>query len=145
MRTDRIPAYAAALFLVLSAVSDLKTRRISLQFVLLFAFCAIPARLLAHSGGPVFSVFCALLPGLAAVVLSILSRGGLGLGDALVLLVLGLYDSSAGVMASLLFGLFFSSVYAGVQYILLRRRKDYSFAFLPFLAAGYGVRVILAV
>lgn len=69
------------IYIVTASVQDIKTRRISIMISVIFAVSG--ALLCAASHREVKDVMTALIPAVVMFVLSILSDGGIGTGDAI--------------------------------------------------------------
>ena len=141
MQPEYLLRLAAVFFLLAASFADLRERILPIPlaviFTCLFALLALlyPGRILPDP--------LAFLPGLLLLALSFATRGGIGTGDAVALLVLGLYDTPLAVTAALIAGLAFSACYAGIRYFVMRSSLHRAFAFLPFLFLGYVVRLAL--
>lgn len=130
------PEYLAVLAaLGVESIFDIRTKRISLPAAAVFASCGI-FFLIAEKRFHFPGTLTAFLPGITLFAVSALSGDGIGGGDALIVLILGLYFTFSELLAITAAAFLFSAVYAG--YLFLRRKKDRraSFPFLPFLAAS---------
>ena len=117
------------------ALQDLRHSSISLLHICLFGIPALAFALLhPHSSLPVFAA--AFLPGAALYACSRLTRGGIGSGDALILLLMGFYLPVLDILLSLLAGLFLSFFYSVFLLVSGRGKNSTSFPFLPFLFFG---------
>ena len=121
---------------------DIRKKTIPLSW--LFAFCAggLVCFLLASDRSwyePAAAAGAALL----LALLSRLTGGAVCLGDAWVLLGLGLFLGPAGSLLVLFAGLFLSAVYSAV--LLIRRKADRktTLPFVPFLGISYGLLYLL--
>ena len=65
-------------------------------------------------------------------VMSVLSRGKMGMGDGLLILAMGSVLSVGELLALLLCG-----IYAGLQLCVFKKKRDEEIPFAPFLLAGY--------
>ena len=124
----------AVLFLILSSVSDLREHEIDLKVLSLTVLTGLAGFFLMGfpSAADLPGRF---LPGAFLLLLSLLSKGAVGGGDGLVLLVLGFFLTGREVfytffLASLLGGA------AGVV-LLIKNRKDKKAEF-PFVPAFLG-------
>lgn len=85
-----------------------------------------------------------LLPGALLIFISVLSRGGIGLGDGLFLLGLGPWLSPFQMICLLTGGFLCASIPAAV--LLFRyRSRSVSFPFLPALFVGWLIGFMLSV
>lgn len=130
--------------LVQISVSDLEERRIKNLVTLPAAVAALVIGLVLHPSGVPGQVIAGLATGAFLTVFAVLSRGGLGMGDAKLGVVLGLYLSRY-VITALVVGLLASAVFSvGVLAVrgLASGRKT-AIPLGPFLALG-GVVALLA-
>ncbi|HWQ30535.1 MAG TPA: A24 family peptidase [Negativicutes bacterium] len=126
----------AVIMLIIAAIVDIRTRRI--PDLLIMSFSA--AGLLYISIGAYQELPDGLLGALIAVFSMLLaykvSGGGLGLGDVKLFgctgLYLGLEDTLAAMLASVIFCGFFSLVLIGIN----RENRKRELPFAPFMLAG---------
>ena len=134
-QTWTVLSVIALLSLLGNALLDLKERRISLVVALLPGLAGFLARALC--GQLTWTeIAWGLLPALAAGMLLLASRGGVGAGDVWVLLGLGFCLERGVLLETLTAGLLFSALWAGILLMAGRRGSD-TLPFVPFLLAGY--------
>ena len=143
-----LPAVRAAscfVFLGVLTVFDCRSKHIPLLPCLLFAaegcLLYIPDSLPLK--GVLLQAGAALLPGLCLLLLSRLTRGGIGSGDGLTVLVLGLYLRLSALLSVLSFSLLFAAGFAAVMLMTGKMRRMDRFPFLPFLLAGFTAYEVL--
>ncbi len=130
-------------FLGLNAISDIWRREICLFSIGIFMIAGIVYQGLIMQNIPAF--FLGLLPGAALLLLSKVTREALGMGDGLLMLVLGSFLGLGEALDVLLLALFFAALWAGILLFVRKKHKDYEFPFVPFLLAGYLGRWILGI
>ncbi len=81
------------LYAVHSAAEDVKSRQISLRPSILFAAIGFVMSLAA--GRDILSLVKAMLPGAAILIMSVLTRGAIGIGDAIFTTVCAFYMAPA--------------------------------------------------
>ena len=130
--------------LVRITVSDLEERRIRNAVTFPAAVAAIVIGLVLHPAGLPAQLFAGLATGLFLTLFAVVSRGGLGMGDAKLGIVLGLCLSRYTLLA-LVVGLAASAVFSiGVLIAKgLREGRRTAIPLGPFLALG-GVVGLLA-
>ena len=123
--------------LVLSAGTwtDIREKSVDVRPILLAGLAGIMIRVIMRDES-VPELLAALAPGMILLALTIASRGGVGAGDGLSLLALGLYFPPEEVWAILFTALCFGGVTGALLLIRGRGRGD-SFPFLPCLLAGF--------
>lgn len=131
----------AAALLAANALYDLCRRRILLRSTC-FAGIIGMLRLVAEAvnadnpGLSAASALVACLPGMAVLMLSKMSRGGIGAGDGLILIATGLWTDLLHVCLVLVVGLFIASGFAAVCMVRGSvRRKE--IPFVPFLFGAH--------
>lgn len=130
--------------LVQISVSDLEERRIRNVVTLPAAIAALVIGLVLHPSGVPGQVVAGLATGAFLTVFAVLSRGGLGMGDAKLGVVLGLYLSRY-VITALVVGLVASAIFSvGVLAVRgVKTGRKTAIPLGPFLALG-GVVALLA-
>ena len=128
------------LFLLTESVFDVRDRAINLPILLVTAVCGIWYGF--SSGTPLLRVAAALLPGALLLGVSLASRGRVGAGDALAVLVMALFADWIRVLVSLFLGLAFSAGWAGYLLAVKKKGRRTAFPFLPFLAAGHAAALL---
>lgn len=129
------------IYLVIMAVMDHRTGKIPVLPGLFCIICAAAAQILMGKGISVF--LPGLLPGICLFLISKVTRGQVGAGDALVYLAAGGTLGAGRTFCLLLSSLIFAS-FAALFLIVIRHagRKD-TIPFVPFTAAAYGLVVCL--
>ena len=130
--------------LVQISVSDLEARRIRNVVTLPAAIAALVIGLVLHPSGVPGQLVAGLATGVFLTVFAVLSRGGLGMGDAKLGVVLGLYLSRY-VVTALVVGLLASAIFSiGVLAVRgVKTGRKTAIPLGPFLALG-GVVALLA-
>ena len=133
-------AVIAGIYLVICALTDIRTRRIS-----------VPLSIAAALTGTGFAIYsrCApqeimirVLPGFLILALSWLTRGAVGAGDGIVIAVVGLFLDPGQLLGTWLAGSFFAAVAAGILFIRTRQGKR-EIPYVPFLLAGYLAALLI--
>ena len=88
-----------------------------------------------------YLLFVPLLPGIAAAILSFTSKGNLGMGDAIMLLVFGAWENAETVIPAMLFALAGLGTYSAVMFMSGRRRIE--IPAVPFLAGGFFLTLLM--
>ena len=128
-------------FLGINSWIDIRRKQISLLSVGFFMAVGILYECVVLEKNP--AVFWGLLPGAVLLGVSKLSREALGMGDALLMLVLGIYLGLEAALDVLLLALFLDAVWAGILVFTAKKSRNYAFPFVPFLLIGYVGRWIL--
>lgn len=120
--------------------TDIREKSVDVRPILFAGLAGIVIRIILRDESiPV--LLAALAPGMLLLAVALTSRGGVGMGDGLSLLVLGLYFPPEEVWMILFLALCFGGITGSI--LLFRGRgRGYSFPFLPCLLAGVLCREI---
>lgn len=130
-----------SIFLGLNAVKDIRKKEISIWSVVIWGLFGIIWMFLDSEFGWKTGL-AGLIPGIFLEALSVLSRGAIGLGDGLLVMVAGLYLGLQAAAAGLFWGLIFCTAW-GVLIIFLRRgTRNTELPFAPFLLLGILLNMI---
>jgi leader peptidase (prepilin peptidase)/N-methyltransferase len=138
-----LPAAVLAGFLVPITIADLRRRIIPNRLTASAALVAVPVVAVADPGGAGERAVAAVVAGGAFLVVVLASRGGMGMGDAKLAGVLGLYLGPAvavAVAAALVAGTAAGVVVVIRDGVAAGRRATLPFA--PFLALGAAVAIL---
>lgn len=131
------------LYLCLMACYDIKKKEISWKASIVAALVLVIRQIyLINQDIEPLSVLFGITVGLMLIVISILSRGEIGVGDGVLFVVsgllFGLYENGVLLFLSLLFAAFVS----GALLVTRRVGRTYALPFAPFVFAGYGVMCV---
>lgn len=130
------------LFLLIQSLHDCRSRTISLRLTAVVAAAGLLFLIIRQ---PVASeVLLRLLPGFVLLSAGLLSRGGIGTGDGLVLLTAGLCLPSDAAIAGTGLALFLSAL-LGAVLLIRRRSRNTAFPFVPFLLVGCLISLLFRV
>ncbi len=119
------------------AVYDMKTKTVSLIAVTVFAISVLLYRLCAGTG--IAELAAGLIPGLLVVVLAFVTRENIGMGDGLMLCVLGMFCGWRRCLAVFGLALVLSAVLAIVLLVCRRAGRKTEIPFLPGLFGGFFI------
>ena len=130
------------LFLLMQALRDCRSRTISLRLTAAVAAAGLCFLVIRQTDAA--EILLRLLPGLFLLSAGFLSRGGIGMGDGLVLLTAGLCLPSDSVIAGTALALCLSALLSAC--LLIRRRsRNTAFPFVPFLLVGCLISLLIKV
>lgn len=119
----------------LTAMDDLKTKHVRVIEIIIFGFLGILINLV-YRPHTLISVVGGVGIGLITIIFSYISKEKIGMGDAYIITVTGLY---LGFMDTAVL-LWLSSILAGITGLFLIRKYDnpnLEMPFVPFLLLGY--------
>lgn len=136
-----------------SSITDLRTKKVSTKVIgiLLLMGCVfqVMERYLAVGNlgqgnmdqGNLWEwgFFLRFLPGLLCIVISLISRGNVGMGDGLMIFMLGAFLKTEEIISTCFVALTMVGLVALVAMVLLRKKRDVEIPFVPFLFAGFLV------
>lgn len=122
------------LMLAAGTWTDIREKSVDVRPILLAGLAGTAIRIIVRDESiPV--LLAALAPGMLLLAAALTSRGGVGMGDGLSLLVLGLYFPPEEVWMILFLALCFGGIMGSI--LLFRGRgRGHSFPFLPCVLAG---------
>ena len=134
-----LKAFAMVLF-IMACVSDIRKQRISILFpgaVLILSVAGFAIR--SFESGSDLCNLTPILPGIVLILISLLSRQGIGIGDGLMVTAIGPLLGTTEICVAVMVAFFASFVYSAVLLIRKAANGKKTFAFLPFLTLGIGV------
>lgn len=126
---------AAGLFML--SVEDVRHKKISLFPIIIMGMTLMGLAL--WEGKDFLFIFIGLIPGLMAMLLSVLTKGGMGMGDAVLLMAVGVYLGLWDGLAVLMLGLLLSSLTAIILLVLRKAHLKTELPFVPFYFGGIVV------
>lgn len=115
---------------------DMKGKELTVVYILLFGVCGM----LFHFFSPVcsiYSILAGMMLGIAMMLVSLATRGMVGLGDGLLLTVTGVYLGGMGNLELFFIGLLLAACWSLGLIVLKKKRGKEQIAFVPFLLASY--------
>ena len=120
------------------SLEDVRHKRLTIVYILMFGIGGVILHLFAPVCS-IYSILCGLLLGIAMILVSLITRGNVGIGDGMLLLVTGVYLGGYGNLQLLMTGLLLSALWAlGLLAFKKKKGKD-EIAFAPFLLLAYFV------
>lgn len=122
----------------LCSLEDIKHRRLTVFYILMFGVVGIVLHLFAPVCS-IYSILWGMLLGGAVILISVVTHGSLGMGDGILLVVTGVYLGGYGNLELFLTGLFLAAFCSlGLLAFKKKRQKD-EMAFVPFLFVSYFI------
>lgn len=130
------------IWLVVLSIEDIKHKKISLIIILIGGLCLFTFSL-AMSELSIRDRIGGIMIGGFMLLISYLTRGQIGLGDGLVLSIIGISYGFLMNLNLLILGLILSSIFSILLLICKKAKKKSTIPFIPFLLAGYlGVLIL---
>ncbi len=121
------------------AIIDVRNKKIPVWFVIIFSMVLFAIRLL---NGIVWGEwFCGLIVGFIILILAIVTKEKIGIGDGFVLCALGIGYRLEEMISMLGISLFLIAICAIGLLILKKANKKTELPFLPYLFIGYFLTI----
>lgn len=121
-------------YLLINTWTDIKHRCIDIRYTIIYFI--IINLMMIYQESPFWWSGC--IPGICLICLSLATKKHIGVGDGIMVLVLGCVIGLNEILCILQSGFVMASIWG----ILKRRKKGYSVPFAPCLLLGYLVRII---
>lgn len=128
-------------FLGLNTWTDIRRKEISLVAAAVFAAGSLIWT--ACTGRISTSFFIPVGISAFFLVVSIVTKGALGMGDGWLMMALGIAMETEEFLVMLLIGLGGSAIWAGILLVILHKERKAEIPFVPFLFLGYIGVVLL--
>ncbi len=127
-------------YLLCASVEDIRKKEIRVLYLLILAVFLFIIMYVSGNGPAVSGRLAGTMPGLLLILVSRVSKGGIGMGDAFAVLGLGAAFGLAECLSTL--GLaWFICFFAAAGCLILKKRSP--IPFLPFLCIGFYVNLWL--
>lgn len=131
-----IVKYTLLGMLGICTIEDICKQRVHSMLVLLFGIVGVTVHLLQRQIS-IYSLLAGAAIGILVMLLSRASKGMIGDGDGLVLMVTGIYLGGVQNMRLLCGGLFLTAICGICLLFLFRRKRTDTIPFVPFLLLSY--------
>lgn len=122
-------------FLGVNAWMDLKKKQVSLAVIGIFSAAGL---IWAICTGKIsWQFFIPAVIGTFFLLISIMTKGALGMGDGWIMMALGTVLNVEEFLLMLFAGMLCCAVWAGILLIVFRKGKNTEIPFVPFLLLGY--------
>ena len=129
------------IFLLIATVLDIRSRRIPALLFVIFGAAGIIVRvfvIMDQSQSPsIMEALFGIMIGAVFIGISLISDGKLGMGDAIAILVTGIYLTGSGTAFTVLYAMLLSALFSIVLLALHKGTRKTELPFLPFLLAGF--------
>lgn len=139
-----VTSCAVAVMLIICAVEDIRYRRVNCIPVLLWGMLGVCFHILWHQQS-IYSMLGGLLTGIVLMGISWVSREAIGLGDGLVVAVMGIFLGASRNLQVLFLAFVLSALVSlGLLVMKKKNRKD-SIPFIPCLLMAYLGVIVLCI
>lgn len=131
------------LFLSIGAMWDLKKKSIPTVYLWLFALVGVVFSVSALiDGKDIGNAVTAFLPGCILVLLSVITREQIGMGDGWVILCMGLFLDCAEILWIIFISFMILTVLSIFLLIAQKAHRKTRMPFLPFLLTGFTIYIL---
>ena len=123
-------------YLSLLSVLDIRTGKLPV-WVLVFGAVASGIYQIVWGKQPIRMILSGAAVGLLFLLVSRVTREGLGYGDSILMGILGIYLGVQKLLSVLSVAFFLSAILAVMVLVLRKFRRKSAFPFVPFLCIGY--------
>lgn len=120
----------------IESFEDIRSRRLGVLLLCAFGICGAVCHMIFQRG-EYQSLLGGIAIGAAMIVLSLLSRGRVGLGDGLVLLVTGIFLGFEQNLLLFTVSQVLTACYALFLLVIRKKGRHYEIPFIPFLLVSY--------
>lgn len=128
-------------YLILCSITDIRTKKINLKICILFFVLGLFINIFFITPG-IHILIYNLIPGICLLIISKLTHGAVGSGDALIFIIISFYMQSASTLIILFFSLLAASLFS-IILIAKKYSRKYTLPFAPFITLGYTIFVFL--
>ncbi|MBQ9444303.1 MAG: prepilin peptidase [Lachnospiraceae bacterium] len=142
---DTVRTVSFFVFLIAGTVFDIRKRRIPLILLLAAGAWGILSYTICTgwTGSDLWDEIFGLLIGAVFIGISLISEGKMGMGDAIAILVGGIYLGGSGSAFAVLYSLIIAAAVSAVILVLKRGSGKSELPFMPFLLAGCVIGQIM--
>ena len=126
------------------SLEDAKRKELTVIYILMFGIGGILLHLIAPVC-TIYSILWGMLLGGGMILLSLITRGSVGLGDGILLMVTGVYLGGYGNLELFMTGLFFAALWSLGMLTLKKKKGKEEIAFVPFLLLSYVTMLLRGV
>lgn len=129
--------------LIIEAVTDLKKQEINIPVSGIMAAAAIPIYFFAKDISVLNSII-GIAEGLLLILISVMTKGQIGMGDGILLAACGLMLGGKDNFIMFFFACLFSAVVSGLIMLVKKADKKTKIPFVPFMIPGFLVMVLIS-
>jgi len=136
---EALTAWLLISLLVIITIADLVYMRIPNKILIFFLPLFIVMRLVSHEQSWWHYVLGAVAGGGLIILIAVASKGGMGMGDAKLMLLCGFVLGYSQIITGFLLACFIGTIVGGVLQALKITKRKQPIPFGPYLALGIGI------
>lgn len=122
----------------LCSIEDVIHKRLTVIYILMFGIGGVILHLLAPVCS-IYSILWGMILGIGIMMLSFATRGSVGMGDGILLMVTGVYLGGHENLELFLTGLLLSALWSLGLLVFKKKNRKEEIAFVPFLLLSYAI------
>lgn len=128
-------------FLIIVSCIDIVKMYVNVIFCLCFGAVGVLYEIISKNRG-ILDVIIGVVPGIIVLLISLATREGIGKGDALIIIITGIFLGMVNNCKVLIYALFSTVILGFILLILLKKGRKYKIPFIPFILSGYLIFMI---
>lgn len=128
----------------LCSIEDVRHKHLTVIYILMFGIGGVILHLLAPVCS-IYSILWGMLLGIGMMALSLATRGSVGMGDGILLMVTGVYLGGHENLELFLTGLLLSALWSLGLLVFKRKSRKEEIAFVPFLLLSFAIMLFRGV
>ena len=129
--------------LIIEAVTDFKKKEVNIIFPILLAAAAV-VMLFFSKDISLINAIIGIAEGLLLILISVLTKGQIGMGDGILLAACGLMLGGRDNLIMFFFACLSSAVVSALIMIIKKADKKTKIPFVPFMIPGFLIMVLLS-
>ena len=126
------------------SLEDVKQKKLTVMYILMFGVGGIFLHLMAPVCS-IYSILWGMLFGLALIMVSLVTRGSVGVGDGILLAVTGVYLGGSKNLELFMMGLLLAALWSLGLVVVKKKKGKEEIAFVPFLLISYFLMILRGV
>lgn len=135
---EDVSYFVLGIGLIAVAAIDIAKKRIPIWVLGLLGATGVVLRVYQENLFKIELIY-SIIPGLVLVGICLISDEIIGYGDAFLVVVVGIFSNWRLVCGTILISTTMCGMVGLVLMLLLKKKRDYEIAFVPFLLAGYVI------
>ncbi len=123
------------------SLEDVKQKKLTVMYILMFGVGGIFLHLMAPVCS-IYSILWGMLLGLALILVSLVTRGSVGVGDGILLAVTGVYLGGSKNLELFMMGLLLAALWSLGLLVVKKKKGKEEIAFVPFLLISYFLMIL---
>jgi len=121
---------------------DIREQTVPLKSISVSVLCALAVLVWNKDNAWWIYILSGLAYGITFLLISRITRGALGTGDALIIGTIGIYLGFLHTLAVLFYAFFLGGIFSLILFIMRKASRQTSLPFAPFLTAGFLVSIL---